>query len=79
MNPRTHNIGESNYAEMTIQPWDIFKSNPKLNYWECDIIKRIMRTKGNRIEDLEKIKHICDELISQEAHKRTEKALKEEK
>ena len=71
-NHRAYNVGSSNYAAMNIQPWDIWK-DWKLCPWDADIIKRISRTKQipgktfeeARIEDYEKIKHICDEKISQ--------------
>lgn len=70
-NHRTYNIGSSNYASMNIQPWDIWK-DWKLDPWDGDIIKRISRTKEipgktfeeARIEDYEKIKHICDEKLT---------------
>lgn len=66
-----YNIGESNYAAHSIQPWDIWSDYPELNAWECDIVKRILRTKGltaaqkkaNKQMDLQKIKHICDYLL----------------
>lgn len=62
---REHNVGESNYAEHTIQPWDIWLEY-RLNPWDADIIKRVLRTKpGQRRLDYEKIKHICDERIRQ--------------
>ena len=71
-NHRDHNIGSSNYASMKIQPWDVW-SAWNLNPWDADIVKRIARTKKipgmseieARIEDYEKIKHNCDERISQ--------------
>lgn len=71
-NHRAYNVGSSNYASMNIQPWDIWK-DWKLDPWDADIVKRISRTKEipgktfeeARIEDYEKIKHICDEKISQ--------------
>ena len=59
----SYNIGESNYSKMKITPWQIFQAHPNLNYWECDIIKRVLRTKGDRLEDLKKIRHIVDYLI----------------
>jgi len=62
---RDYNVGTSNYSELKVQPWDIFKANPQLNYLECDIIKRIMRKKDGkegRLEDIEKMHHILDEL-----------------
>lgn len=68
---QSYNIGESNYAKHDVQPWDVWLSHPELNAWECDIVKRILRTKGataaqkkaNKVLDLQKIKHICDYLI----------------
>jgi hypothetical protein len=71
-NHRAYNIGSSNYASLKIQPWDIWK-DWKLDPWDADIIKRISRTKEipgksfeeARIEDYEKIKHVCDEKIYQ--------------
>lgn len=68
---RKHNVGSSNYAKHAIQPWDIWREY-NLNPWDADIVKRILRTKKvkhedpniTRIEDYEKIKHICDERIS---------------
>lgn len=71
-NHRAYNIGSSNYASMKIQPWDIWRAW-NLNPWDADMVKRIARTKKMpgmseieaRIEDYEKIKHNCDERISQ--------------
>lgn len=72
MNVRDHNIGNSNYAQHNIQPWDIWMEY-HLNPWDADIIKRVLRTKqeGNmseteaRILDYQKIIHICQERIRQ--------------
>ena len=62
---RDHNVGESDYAKHKIQPWDIWLEY-RLNPWDADIIKRVLRTKpGQRRLDYEKIKHICDERIRQ--------------
>ncbi len=62
---RDHNVGESDYAQRTIQPWDIWLEYD-LNPWDADIIKRVLRDKpGQRRLDYEKIKHICDERIRQ--------------
>jgi len=65
---RSHNKGTSNYATKLIQPWSIFLDNPQLNYMECDLIKRILRTKStdSRKLDYEKCIHILQELIRQE-------------
>lgn len=63
-----HNVGESNYAKLAIQPWQIWDAW-LLDPWDADIIKRVGRNKKgktweeSRIEDYEKIKHICDHQI----------------
>ena len=64
---RDTHVGESDYSSKLIQPWSIFLDNPGLNYMECDIIKRILRSKSSdsRKLDLIKVKHICDELLRQ--------------
>ena len=65
------NVGKSDYSKNLIQPWVVFNSYKNLNYQECDLIKRILRTKKgeSRLLDLEKSKHILDELIRQEKFK----------
>lgn len=63
---RSHNVGDSDYAKHTIQPWDIwFEYN--LNPWDADIIKRVLRNKATdtRRLDYEKIIHVCQERIRQ--------------
>lgn len=65
VSPRDHNVGESDYAKHKIQPWDIWLEY-RLNPWDADIIKRVLRNKPNQKRlDYEKIKHICDERIRQ--------------
>lgn len=66
-NTRSYNVGHSDYSKHTIQPWDIFIAYPELSYWDCDIIKRVLRTKetDTRKLDYEKIIHICKERIRQ--------------
>jgi hypothetical protein len=63
---RHYNIGTSNYAKHIIQPWSIWL-DWNLNAFDADIIKRTLRTKENtdRIEDYNKIIHICKERIRQ--------------
>lgn len=63
---RSYNVGSSDYAQHKIQPWDIWLEY-KLNPWEADIVKRILRKKKgqSRREDLEKIIHVAKELIRQ--------------
>ena len=52
---RSYNVGQSDYAKHKIQPWD------------TDIVKRILRTKetDSRKLDYEKIIHIAKERIRQ--------------
>lgn len=69
---RNGNVGRSDYSEHFIQPWSIW-IDYNLNAFDADIVKRVLRTKEiigktkteARIEDYEKIKHICDERIRQ--------------
>ena len=63
---RSYNVGASNYSEHAIQPWDIWREY-KLNPWDADIVKRVLRTKetDGRKLDYEKIIHICKERIRQ--------------
>ena len=63
---RSYNVGKSDYSKHLIQPWTIWQAY-NLNAWDADIIKRVLRTKRDtsRIEDYEKIIHICEERIRQ--------------
>ena len=63
---RTHNVGASNYSTHLIQPWSIIQEYG-LNYWDADIIKRVLRTKPgtDRAEEYRKIIHICEERLRQ--------------
>ena len=63
---REKNIGNSNYAQHKIQPWDIWL-DWELNPWDADIIKRTLRTKAgeSRMMDYQKIIHICEERMRQ--------------
>ena len=69
---RKSHVGSSNYSQHVTQPWSIWLDY-KLNPWDADITKRILRTKAEsgmseteaRIMDYEKIIHICQERIRQ--------------
>lgn len=63
---RSYNEGTSDYAKHIIQPWSIIQEY-NLNYWDGDIIKRVLRTKAGeaRASDYEKIIHICKERLRQ--------------
>ena len=66
---RKYNIGSSDYAKRKIQPWDIWLEY-ELNPWDADIVKRVLRNKQgqSRIEEYQKIIHICEERIRQIAN-----------
>lgn len=63
---RNHNVGNSDYSKHKIQPWDIWIEY-KLNPFDADIVKRVLRHKkgDTRKMDYEKIIHICQERIRQ--------------
>lgn len=63
---RSYNIGNSDYAQHKIQPWDIWIEY-RLNPFDADIVKRVLRNKigDSRKMDYEKIIHICKERIRQ--------------
>lgn len=65
-NVRSYNVGKSDYAKHTIQPWDIWK-DWDLNPWDADIVKRVLRSKEGeaRTLDYEKIIHICKYRIAE--------------
>lgn len=70
------NVGNSNYSQHKIQPWDIWEEYD-LNPWEADIVKRVLREKyepgmsyvDSRIMDFKKIIHVarkCIELLEKQ-------------
>lgn len=63
---RSYNVGNSNYSKHKIQVWDIWIEY-KLNPFDADIVKRVLRKKKGdpRRMDYEKIIHICQERIRQ--------------
>lgn len=65
-NVQSYNVGKSDYAKHSIQPWDIWKEY-NLNPWDADIVKRVLRSKEGepRTVDYEKIIHICKYRIAQ--------------
>lgn len=65
-NVQSYNVGKSDYSKHAIQPWDIWKEY-KLNPWDADIVKRVLRTKEGepRTVDYEKIIHICKYRIAE--------------
>lgn len=65
-NVQSYNVGKSDYAKHTIQPWNIWKEY-NLNPWDADIVKRVLRSKEGeeRTLDYEKIIHICKYRIAE--------------
>lgn len=65
-NVLSYNVGKSDYAKHSIQPWQIWKEY-NLNPWDADIVKRVLRTKEGeeRTLDYEKIIHICKYRIAE--------------
>lgn len=64
--PRSYNVGKSDYSKKKIQPWDLWIEYD-LNPFDADIVKRVLRTKEgeSRILDYKKIIHVCEERIRQ--------------
>ena len=64
--PRSYNVGKSDYSKRKIQPWSIWIEYD-LNPFDADIVKRVLRTKEgeSRILDYKKIIHVCEERIRQ--------------
>lgn len=68
----TYNVGTSDYGKHFIQPWHIWIEYG-LDPWDADIVKRILRKKGNSDKeiaqnkklDYQKIIHICNEKLRQ--------------
>jgi len=54
--------GGNHYLEHDIQPWTIIDAY-ELNFYEGNIIKYILRDKGNRLQDLKKAQHYLTKLI----------------
>lgn len=55
-------VGGDHYNKNVIQPWHIIDSH-KLNFYEGNAIKYILRKKGNRVEDLKKAIHYIEREI----------------
>jgi len=58
-------VGGDHYKKYKIQPWDIIDEYG-LNYYEGNALKYLLRTKNNRVEDLQKAIHYIEKLIEVE-------------
>jgi hypothetical protein len=55
-------VGGSHYTKYSIQPWDIIDCY-NLDFYEGNVLKYLLRVKGDRLEDLEKARHYLDKII----------------
>ena len=62
MNAIDRQVGGDHYNKEVIQPWHIIDSH-KLDFYEGNAIKYILRKKGDRIEDLQKAIHYLEREI----------------
>lgn len=69
MKANNYNVGVSDYAKHSIQPYAIW-ADYHLDPWRADIIKRVLRSKGKTPKeikanslDLQKIIHICQYML----------------
>lgn len=58
----TKQIGGSHYTEHKIQPWDIIDEY-HLNFYEGNVLKYLLRNKGNRKEDIKKAIHYLEKIL----------------
>lgn len=58
-------VGGDHYKKHSIRPWDII-DEWKLNFYEGNILKYLLRRKSNRLEDLQKIAHYVEKMIEME-------------
>lgn len=65
---RQKQVGGDHYQKHKIQPWDII-DEWELNFYEGNILKYLLRRKGNRLEDLQKIAHYVEKMIELEENK----------
>ena len=55
-------VGGTHYKQETIQPWDIIDEY-ELGFYEGNVLKYLLRDKGNKKEDLEKAVHYLEKII----------------
>jgi hypothetical protein len=62
---RDQQIGGDHYKKHAIQPWDVIDCY-RLNYYEGNVLKYLLRRKESRIEDLRKAAHYIEKAIEME-------------
>ena len=60
--PSNRQVGGSHYKKHSIQPWDIIDGY-KLGFYEGNVLKYLLRDKGNKREDLEKAVHYLEKVL----------------
>ena len=70
-----HMVGTSDYMAHKVQPWDIVEMYG-LDFFEGNILKYLLRKKGDRTEDLRKIQHYVEKYI-EVVERRARRALEE--
>lgn len=60
--PSDRQVGGSHYKKHSIQPWDIIDEYG-LGFYEGNVLKYLLRDKGNKREDLEKAVHYLEKVL----------------
>jgi hypothetical protein len=65
MSSRERQVGGDHYKQKAIQPWDII-TEYHLDFFEGNVLKYLLRCKGDRLEDLKKAQHYLERKIELE-------------
>ena len=55
-------VGGTHYLDLGIQPWEVIDANG-LNFYEGCALKYLLRRKGNRVGELQKLIHCIEHEI----------------
>jgi hypothetical protein len=61
----TRQVGGDHYRRYRFQPWQIVEEYG-LDFFEGNALKYLLRRKGDRLQDLEKLQHYVGKLIERE-------------
>jgi hypothetical protein len=61
-------VGGDHYASHKIQPWDVIE-DWGLDFFAGNALKYLLRDKGHRLEDLQKLQHYVEKMIEREQAK----------
>jgi hypothetical protein len=68
MTARDKQVGGDHYARLAVQPWDVMRATMTPAEFQAflrgNVIKYVMRDKGDRLEDLKKAMHYLETLIA---------------